>query len=98
MKVIFDDSLIGILSGSRRNMTGEILHFSLKQADKFLNDFNKLNLFKNFRFENFSYFEKIELIYSCNIIIYSTDNYEEYAFKNNFPINWIKFGEILKNY
>lgn len=91
-----DDSWIEILSGLRRNMTSEIRHFNLKQADKFLNDFNKLNLFKDFRSENFSYFEKIELIYSCNIIIYSTDNYEEYAFKNNFPINWIKFGEILK--
>lgn len=91
-----DDSWIGILSDLRHNMTSEIHHFNFKQADKFLLDFNNLKLFKDFKSEKFSYFEKIELIYSCNIIVYSTDNYEEYSFKNNFPPKWIRFGEILK--
>ena len=91
-----DDSWIDILVDLRRNMTSEIRRFNDKQADKFLHDFYNLSLFKDFKSEEFSYFEKIELIYSCNVIIYSTDNYEEYRFKNNFPENWIGFGEILE--
>ena len=92
-----DDSWISILSELRRNMTSEIRHFNFKQADNFLYGFNGLELFKNFESKKFSYFEKIELIYSCNVIIYSSDNYEEYSFKNNFPDNWVKFGELLKD-
>ena len=67
------------------------------QIDKFLHDFQELELFKDFKSEEFSYFEKIERVYSCNVIIYSTDNYEEYSFKNNYPPNWIRFGEILND-
>ena len=91
-----DDSWIDILVDLRRKMTSEIRRFSNEQADKFLHDFSQLKLFEDFESENFFYFEKIELIYSCNVIIYSTDNYEEYSFKNNFPGNWKEFGEILK--
>lgn len=90
-----DDSWVEILTNLRCNMTSEIYHFNFRQVDKFLHDFDNLELFKDFESENFSYFEKIEMIYSCNVIIYSTDNYEEYSFKNNFPLNWMKFGEIL---
>ena len=81
----------------RRKMTSEIRRFSSEQADRFLQDFNSLKLFDDFESENFFYFEKIELIYSCNVIIYSSDNYEEYSFKTNFPKNWKEFGEILKD-
>ena len=91
-----DDSWIDILVDLRRKMTSEIHYLTDLEIDKFRSDFNNLELFKDFQSENFSYFEKIELIYSCKVIIYSTDNYEEYNFKNNFPDNWIKFGEILK--
>lgn len=90
-----DDSWIDILVDLRKKMTSEIRRFTFNQKDRFLNDFHDLKLFENFESEKFSYFEKIELIYSCNIIIYSTDNYEEYSFKNNFPANWVRFGEIL---
>ncbi|MBR4447995.1 hypothetical protein [Methanobrevibacter sp.] len=92
-----DDSWIEILVDLRCKMTSEIHNLSDSQIDEFLDDFNNLNLFEGFVSEDFTYFEKIELIYSCNVIIYSTDNYEEYSFKNNFPSNWIKFGEILKD-
>lgn len=92
-----DDSWIDILVDLRRKMTSEIHRIGDEQIDKFLFDFNNLNLFEDFESEEFSYFEKIELIYSCNVIIYSTDNYEEYSFKNNFPPKWIAFGEILKD-
>ncbi|MBE6499874.1 MAG: hypothetical protein E7Z80_04950 [Methanobrevibacter thaueri] len=93
--ILCDDSWINILVDLRRNMTSKIHQLSDKQINHFLCQFKSLNLFEDFVSEEFSYFEKIELIYSCNIIIYSTDNYEEYSFKNNFPPNWIRFGEIL---
>ena len=91
-----DDSWIDILVDLRRKMTSKIHSLSDEQIDKFRHDFDNLKLFDDFQSEEFSYFEKIELIYSCNVIIYSSDNYAEYSFKNNFPENWIGFGEILK--
>ena len=91
-----DDSWIDILVDLRRNMTSTIYKITNTQIEKFLEKFNKLDLFKDFKSQEFSYFEKIELIYSCNVIIYSSDNFEEYSFKTNFPNNWIRFGEILK--
>ena len=90
-----DDSWIDILVDLRRKMTSEIRTFDFEKADKFLHEFNELKLFDDFEGEEFSYFEKLELIYSCNVIIYSTDNFEEYGFKNNFPKKWEKFGKLL---
>lgn len=95
--LLCDDSWIDILVDLRRKMTSEIHRLNDKQIDKFRHDFDNLKLFDGFESEKFSYFEKIELIYSCNVIIYSTDNYEEHSFKNNFPKNWIEFGEILND-
>ena len=92
-----DSSWIDILVDLRKSMTSRIHNFTDSQKDKFLHDFDDLKLFDGFVSEEFTYFEKIELIYSCNVIIYSTDNFEEYSFKNNFPPNWIGFGEILKD-
>lgn len=92
-----DDSWIGILVDLRRKMTSEIYRFTDKQRDGFLHDFNRLNLFEDFESEEFFYFSKIELVYSCIVIIYSTDGYAEYSFKNNFPKNWVLFGEILND-
>lgn len=91
-----DESWIDVLVDLRRSMTSRIYNFNDSQKDKFLHDFNDLKLFDGFISEDFSYFEKIELIYSCSVIIYSTDNFEEYSFKSNFPPKWIKFGEILQ--
>ena len=90
-----DDSWIDILVDLRRNMTSKIYRLDDDRIDEFVHDFSNLELFRDFVSEDFSYFEKIELIYSCKVIIYSTDNYEEYNFKNNFPANWEKFGQIL---
>lgn len=90
-----DDSWIDILVDLRRKMTSEIHKITGEQADKFLADFKELALFDDFQSEEFLYFSKLELIYSCIVIIYSTDGYAEYSFKNNFPKNWARFGEIL---
>lgn len=95
--MLCDDSWIGILVDLRRRMTSEIHRFTDAQADQFLFDFDKLNLFENFESERFLYFSKLELIYSCVVIIYSTEGYAEYSFKNNFPKNWVRFGEILND-
>ena len=91
-----DNSWISILVDLRQNMTSEIHRFENAEKESFLEEFNRLNLFEDFESERFSYFEKLELIYSCNLIIYSTDKYEEYSFKNNFPKNWIGFGKLLE--
>ena len=93
-----DDSWIGILVDLRRKMTSDIHRFTSRQADELLYDFANLELFKDFSSEEFSYFERLELVYSCNVIIYSTDGYEEYSFKNNFPERWIEFGNLLKDF
>ncbi|MBQ6100577.1 MAG: hypothetical protein IJL02_12195 [Methanobrevibacter sp.] len=92
-----DKSWIDILVDLRSKMTSEIRTFDFENANQFLHDFNDLNLFENFESEKFLYFEKLELIYSCIVIIYSDDGYYEYSFKNNFPKDWVKFGEILQN-
>lgn len=93
-----DDSWIGILVDLRRKMTSEIHRFDFRKADDFLFDYSGLNLFDGYVSENFSYFERLELIYSCVVIIYSTDGYEEYSFKNNFPKNWHDFGMLLMDF
>lgn len=92
-----DGTWVDILIDLRRKMTSKIYKLSDDEIDDFLHDFKCLKLFEGFESEKFSYFEKLELIYSCNVIIYSTNNYEEYSFKNNYPLNWIRFGEILKD-
>ena len=92
-----DDSWIDILVDLRKNMTSRIYGFDDSKKDRFVDDFEALKLFDGFASEEFTYFEKIELIYSCKVIIYSTDNFEEYSFKNNFPAKWTGFGDILKD-
>ena len=90
-----DSSWTDILVDLRTRMTSEIRTFDFKKADKFLHDFRQLKLFDDFESEKFLYFEKLEVIYSCIVIIYATDGYYEYSFKNNFPKNWTRFGEML---
>lgn len=90
-----DDSWIDILVDLRRNMTSDIHRFTSGESDDLLYEFVNLELFRDYSSEEFSYFEKLELIYSCKIIIYLTDGYEEYSFKNNFPKNWTLFGRLL---
>lgn len=91
-----DASWIEILVDLRSKMTSKIYEFDFEHADEFLHDFESLELFNDFESEKFLYFEKLELLYSCVVIIYSTDGYEEFSFKNNFPKNWTAFGEILE--
>ena len=91
-----DDTWVDILVDLRRKMTSHVYSFTDDELNDFLGDYNNLNLFDDFEGENFSYFEKLETLYSCIIIIYSTDGFEEYSFKNSFPENWIRFGELLE--
>ncbi len=93
-----DDSWIDILVDLRRKMTSEIHKFTSEQGDELLYDFANLKLFEDYSSEKFSYFEKLERIYSCVVIIYSTDGYDEFSFKNNFPKNWSRFGELLRDF
>ena len=91
-----DDTWVDILVDLRHNMTSEIHTFASDDLDDFLDEFMNLNLFEDFESEKFSYFEKLEVLYSCIVIIYSSDGYKEYSFKNNFPEKWNSFGAILK--
>lgn len=95
--MLCDDSWIDILVDLRSKMTSKIHYLTDEDVNRFLDDFEGLDLFKGFEGEEFLYFEKLELIYSCIVIIYSSDGYAEYSFKNKFPKNWVSFGEILKD-
>ncbi|MBQ2831990.1 hypothetical protein [Methanobrevibacter sp.] len=95
--MLCDDSWIDILVDLRSKMTSKIHYLTDEDVNRFLDDFEGLDLFKGFEGEEFRYFEKLELIYSCIVIIYSSDGYAEYSFKNKFPKNWVSFGEILKD-
>ena len=77
-------------------MTSEIRTFDFKKADEFLCDFEALELFEGFENEKFLLFEKLEVIYSCVVVIYSSEGYFEYSFKNNFPQKWVEFAEMLE--
>lgn len=90
-----DDSWIDILVDLRSRMTSEIRTFDYESADQFLHDFEELKLFEGFESEEFLLFEKLEVIYSCVVIIYSSEGYFEYSFKNNFPEKWEEFGQML---
>ena len=90
-----DDSWIDILVDLRSRMTSEIRTFDYESADQFLHDFEELKLFEGFESEEFLLFEKLEVIYSCVVIIYSSEGYFEYSFKNNFPEKWEQFGQML---
>lgn len=94
--VLCDDSWIDILVDLRRRMTSRIHTFTDDEMGDFLREYGRLNLFDGFESEEFSYFEKLEVLYSCIVIIYSSDGYEEYSFKNNFPQNWDIFGRLLE--
>ena len=91
-----DDSWIDILVDLRKAMTSEIRTFDFKRADEFLRDFENLKLFDDFESEKFLLFEKLEVIYSCAVVIYSDEGYFEYSFKNNFPPKWTEFARMLE--
>jgi len=92
-----DSSWIDILVDLRSRMTSEIRTFDFESADRFLHDFDELKLFDGFESEEFLLFEKLEVIYSYVVIIYSSEGYFEYSFKNNFPEKWEEFGRMLRD-
>lgn len=90
-----ENSFALILNDLKSRVSSEILYLDEKAADDFRKEFDELELFDEFESESFNYFEKLENIYSCNVNIYYTDKYEEYSIKNNFPVNWIEFNNLL---
>lgn len=90
-----NNSWISIFTDLKSRVTTEIRHLDDNQINSFQNEFEDLNLFRGYESSDYMYFEKLETIYSCNINIYRSDEYEEYYIKNNFPGEWIKFSQLL---
>lgn len=84
-----------ILNDLKTRVSSKIYNLNENSVEKFRSDFDKLDLFGDFESESFSYFEKLESIYSCNINLYYTDNYQEFCIKNDFPKDWLIFAELL---
>ena len=84
-----------ILNDLKKRVSSKIHHLDEKSIDYIQKKFADLKLFDDFESESFSYFEKLENVYSCNINLYFSGDYQEYCIKNNFPENWMKFGEML---
>lgn len=84
-----------ILSDLKSRVLSKIYDIDESDCELFREEFEKLNLFDGFKSEGFSYFEKLENIYSCNINLYYSNDYQEYSIKNNFPKDWLKFNELL---
>lgn len=90
-----DNTWAPILADLKNRVTTEIRRMDEKSVDIFRSEFSGLNLFDDFASEDFSYFEKLESIYSCNVNLYYTDSYREYCIKNDFPLNWLEFSRLL---
>ncbi len=86
-----------ILNDLKKRVSSKIHRLDEKSIDYIQKKFADLKLFNDFESESFSYFEKLENVYSCNINLYFSGDYQEYCIKNNFPENWIEFGEMLFN-
>ena len=84
-----------ILNDLKKRISSKIYNLDDNSIDNFQKEFSKLKLFEGFESESFSYFEKLENIYSCNINLYFSDNYQEYCIKNDFPKDWLIFAKIL---
>lgn len=84
-----------ILNDLKKRVSSKIHCLDEKSIDYIQKKFADLKLFDDFESESFSYFEKLENVYSCNINLYFSGDYQEYCIKNNFPENWMKFGEML---
>ena len=84
-----------ILNDLKKRVSSKIHRLDEKSIDYIQKKFADLKLFNDFESESFSYFEKLENVYSCNINLYFSGDYQEYCIKNNFPENWMKFGEML---
>lgn len=84
-----------ILNDLKSRVLSKIYDIYESDCDIFKKEFEKLNLFEGFQSEGFSYFEKLENIYSCNINLYYSNDYQEYSIKNNFPNDWLKFNNLL---
>lgn len=80
----------------------KLIYLTEKQLDDFLNDFESLDLFENYKpsiSKGFSdKFGNIGMLSKCSVeIFYENDDVEKFKFVDNFPKNWIGFGKILEN-
>ena len=90
-----EDSFALILNDLKSRVTSRIFHLDEKSRESFKNDFMELDLFNDFEGESFRYFEKLENVYSCNVNVYYSDKYEECCIKNDFPLRWLEFSDLL---
>ena len=84
-----------ILNDLKKRVSSKIYNLDEKSINTFQKEFSILDLFGEFESESFSYFEKLENIYSCNINLYFSDDYREYCIKNDFPNDWLIFAKML---
>lgn len=84
-----------ILTDLKSRISSKVHYLDEKSVANFRKDFSDLNLFDDFKSETFSYFEKLENVYSCNINLYFSGDYREYCIKNDFPDEWLEFAKIL---
>ena len=84
-----------ILTDLKSRISSKVHYLDEKSVANFRKDFSDLNLFDDFKSETFSYFEKLENVYSCNINLYFSGDYREYCIKNDFPDEWLAFAKIL---
>ena len=84
-----------ILNDLKSRVLSKIHDLDENECEVFEKEFEKLNLFEGFKSGGFQFFEKLENVYSCNIILYYSDDYKEFSIKNDFPDNWLDFNELL---
>jgi hypothetical protein len=80
----------------------KLIYLTEKQLNDFLNDFERLDLFENFKpsiSKGFrDKFGNIDMLSKCSVeIFYENDDVEKFKFVDIFPKNWIGFGKILEN-
>ena len=85
-----------ILNDLKKRVSSKIHHLDEKSIDYIQKKFADLKLFNDFESESFSYFEKLENVYSCNINLYFSGDYQEYCIKNNISIFKLGTDEELK--
>ncbi len=84
-----------ILDDLKSRVLSKIYDLDETDCELFKIEFEKLNLFEGFKSQGFQYFEKLENLYSCNINLYYSDDYQEFSIKNDFPKYWLDFNDLL---
>ena len=88
-----------ILNDLKKRVSSKIHHLDEKSIDYIQKKFADLKLFNDFESESFSYFEKLENVYSCNINLYFSGEFGEMLFEIfNFDVlNISNLEKIVTN-